>query len=274
MLHVASLGSGSSGNSTVIRSDNTTLLLDCGFTLKETTARLSLLGLHPSDIDAVLLSHEHGDHVKGVGPLSRKFATPIWLTHGTYSSLRDNRFHQIKIIDAHSSWQIGDIQINPFPTPHDAAESCQYVFTHEQVRFACVTDLGACTPHVVSQLEGINSLIVETNYDATMLANGPYPYSLQQRIKSNFGHLGNEQGADLVKHLDHAGLQHILLGHLSEQNNSDQAAFDTMQSRLDGGHERIHVLAQHKPSAWFAVNKSVSLTNTAATADTGMAEPA
>jgi len=128
MLHVASLGSGSSGNSTVVRSDTTTILLDCGFTLKETTARLSLLGLHPADIDAVLLSHEHGDHVKGVGPLSRKFATKVWLTHGTYSSLRDNRFHQIQIIDAHSSYEIGDITINPFPTPHDAAESCQYIF--------------------------------------------------------------------------------------------------------------------------------------------------
>ncbi len=274
MLHVASLGSGSGGNSTVIRTENTTLLLDCGFTLKETTARLSLLGLHPADIDAVLISHEHGDHVKGVGPLSRKFATPVWLTHGTYSSLRDNRFHKIQIIDAHSSWQIGDIDINPFPTPHDAAESCQYIFTHNEVRFAVVTDLGACTPHVVSTLEGINGLIVETNYDNTMLANGPYPYSLQQRIKSNYGHLGNEQGAELVRHLDHAGLQHILLGHISEQNNSDQAAFDTMKNSINDGHERIHVLAQHKPSAWFAVTKLEQKLSSAITTNTEIAEPA
>jgi len=88
-----------------------------------------------------------------------------------------------------------------------------------------------------------------------MLANGPYPYSLQQRIKSNYGHLGNDQGAELVKQLDHDGLQHILLGHISEQNNSDQAAYDTMKAIIDGGYERIHVLAQHKPSAWFTVNR-------------------
>ncbi len=263
MLNVASLGSGSSGNATVVRSATTTLLLDCGFTLKETTARLALLGLHPADIDAVLLSHEHGDHVKGVGPLSRKFATQVWLTHGTYSSLRDNRFHQVKIIDAHTTCEIGDIQINPFPTPHDAAESCQYIFSHEQVCFACVTDLGVCTPHVLAQLKGVNSLIVETNYDNTMLANGPYPYSLQQRIKSNYGHLGNDQGAELVSQLDHSGLQHILLGHLSEQNNSDQAAFDAMKDKLVAGHDRIHVLPQHKPSGWFAIKANTDESKTA-----------
>ena len=256
MLHIASLGSGSSGNATVIRTDNTTLLLDCGFTLKETTARLSLLGLHPADIDAVLVSHEHGDHVKGIGPMSRKFATAVWLTHGTYASLRDNRFHKVQIIDAHSSCEIGDIQISPFPTPHDAAESCQYIFAHKQTRFACVTDLGVCTPHVIAQLEGINGLIVETNYDTEMLENGPYPYSLQQRIKSNYGHLGNDQGADLVRQLDHAGLQHILLGHISEQNNSDQAAYDAVQNRVADAHERIHVLHQHKPSQWFTLSTS------------------
>ncbi len=258
-MHIASLGSGSSGNATVVRTDNTTLLLDCGFTLKEATARLSLLGLHPADIDAVLVSHEHGDHVKGVGPLSRKFAKEVWLTHGTYSSLRDNRFHQVQIIDAHSSCEIGDIQISPFPTPHDAAESCQYIFASKQVRFACVTDLGVCTPHVVEQLDGINGLIVETNYDTTMLENGPYPYSLQQRIKSNYGHLGNDQGAELVKQLDHTGLEHILLGHISEQNNSDQAALDAVQSRVADGHERIHVLHQHKPSPWFTLTPPETL---------------
>jgi len=123
VLQVASLGSGSSGNATLIRSANTLLLLDCGFTLKETTARMEKLGLSPANLDGVLISHEHGDHVKGLGPLSRKFAKPVWLTHGTYNSLRDNRFTHTNLISAHQGFSIGDIEIDPFPTPHAAAES-------------------------------------------------------------------------------------------------------------------------------------------------------
>jgi len=162
MLHVASLGSGSSGNSTVVRSESTTLLLDCGFTLKETTARMAKLGLSPANLDGVLVSHEHGDHVKGIGPLSRKFATPVWLTHGTYNALRDQRFTHTNLINAHQAFKIGDIDIDPFPTPHDAAESCQYVFSKHDVRFACVTDLGASTPHVEEKLAGVTGLLVES----------------------------------------------------------------------------------------------------------------
>lgn len=253
MLQVAALGSGSSGNSLLVRSGGTTLLLDCGFTMKETIARMHHLGVAPSDLSAVLVSHEHGDHIKGVGPLSRKFGLPVWCTHGTYNGARDNRFSSVRLFNAHESFTIDEIGVSPFPTPHDAAESCQFVFTAQSARFANVTDLGACTPHVKEMLTGVNGLVVECNYDNDMLRNGPYPPSLQARIRSDYGHLGNDQAGMLLKELDHPALQHILLGHLSEQNNSDAAALETMQSHLDQGHERVFVLAQHCCSRWFDV---------------------
>lgn len=258
MLQVASLGSGSAGNALLVRSKDTLLLLDCGFTLKETTARMERLGLSPANIDGVLLSHEHGDHVRGVGPLSRKFAKAVWLTHGTFHALRDNRFTHSNLISAHQPFSIGDIHIDPFPTPHDAAESCQYVFTHETVRFACVTDLGTCTPHVEEKLAGVSGLLIESNYDEDMLRNGPYPASLQARIRSDFGHLGNVQAGELVKRLDHAGMQTILLGHLSEQNNSDDAASSTMMKYLPADDNRVTVLPQHSASAWFDLHPASS----------------
>jgi len=253
MLQIAALGSGSSGNSLLVRSGGTTLLIDCGFTMKETIARMHHLGVTPSELSAVLVSHEHGDHVKGVGPLSRKFGLPVWCTHGTYNGARDNRFSSVRLFNAHEPFVIDGITIDPFPTPHDAAESCQFVFSVNNARFANVTDLGACTPHVKAMLTGVNALVVECNYDNDMLRNGPYPPSLQARIRSDYGHLGNEQAGLLMKELDHPELQHILLGHLSEQNNSDAAALATMHSHLDDGHERVFVLAQHCCSHWFDV---------------------
>ena len=256
MLQVAALGSGSSGNSLLVRSGKTTLLVDCGFTMKETIARMFELGVTPADIDAVLISHEHGDHVKGVGPLSRKFAMPVWCTHGTYHRARDNRFSSVRLFHAHESFAIGDMEIDPFPTPHDAAESCQFVFTANKVRFANVTDLGACTPHVKQKLSGIHGLVVECNYDNDMLRNGPYPPQLQARIRSDYGHLGNDQAGELLQLLDHEHLQCILLGHLSEQNNADAVALSTIHSYLKDRPERVSVLAQHCCSQWFELSTS------------------
>ena len=185
--------------------------------------------------------------------LLRKFPVPVWLTHGTYHGLRDQRFNDVHLFHAHQSFTIGDIQIDPFPTPHDAAESCQFVLQQQRVRFACVTDLGTSTPHVLDKLRGVNGLVVECNYDPVMLREGPYPASLQARIRSDYGHLGNDQAAQLVAQLDHPALQCILLGHLSEQNNSDQAALDAVVGKLAQAQGRVTVLHQHCCSEWHSV---------------------
>ena len=215
---------------------------------------MATLGVSLDSTDAILISHEHGDHVKGVGPISRKHGIPVWLTHGTLHRARDRRFPEIRVFHAHEPFAIGDIHVDPFPIPHDAAEPCQFVFESEGIRFANVTDLGACTPHVCEKLAGVNGLVVECNYDPEMLRRGPYPPMLQARIRSDWGHLGNDQAAELLARLDHADLKHILLGHLSEQNNSDEVALDTVCRHLKRDHERVHVLAQHACSQWFRIH--------------------
>ena len=258
-LRVASLGSGSAGNSTVICSSNTTLLLDCGFTLKESVARLSALGLTLDDLDAILISHEHSDHVRGLGPIARKCNASVWITHGSYDAWRDKKIANVNFCTAHQPFTVGDISIDPFPTPHDAAESCQFVFsvgdssaTRPAVRFVVLTDLGICTSHIMEKLKTANAILIECNYDLEMLRNGPYPVSLQSRIRSRFGHLGNQQSAELLAQIDHPELHRILLGHLSERNNTPQLAHDTVAACINNA-ERVRVLEQHKASEWFEI---------------------
>ncbi len=254
MLEVASLGSGSSGNATLVRSATTTLLIDCGFTLKETLKRMATLGVAPSDLTGVLISHEHSDHVKGIGPLSRKFGVPIHLTHGTFGRLRDNRLIAYELFHAHAPFMMGDIEVDPFPTPHDAAESCQFVLRHQGVSFVVATDMGVCTPFVLEKLRGANGLLIECNYDEDMLRNGPYPPSLQHRIRSNYGHLGNVQAGPVVKAIDHPALEYILLGHLSEKNNTENCAREAVLASVSDAGERVEVLKQHAASRWYSIS--------------------
>jgi len=266
MLEVASLGSGSAGNATLVRTENTTLLVDCGFTLKETLKRMASLGVSPSDLTAVLISHEHSDHIKGIGPLSRKFGVPIYLTHGTFRRLKDNRLLAYELFHAHAPFTLGDIEVDPFPTPHDAAESCQFVLRNNQVSFAVATDMGICPPHVLSKLSGVNGMLIECNYDEDMLRNGPYPPSLQHRIRGQFGHLGNVQAGPVVRAIDHPALQTILLGHLSEKNNTESCARDAVLASITRNPERVEVLKQHAASQWYAISSEVITSDTEVTA--------
>ena len=252
-LQIASLGSGSSGNSLIVRSQQTTLLLDCGFTLKETVARMQTLGVSPASLDAILISHEHGDHTKGLGPIARKFNLPVWMTYGTWRAARDKKINRVHQFHAHEEFSIGDISLDPFPTPHDAAESCQFVFGAGGRRFVCLTDLGACTSHVMSKVQGVDALVLESNYDPEMLRQGPYPPSLQARISSNWGHLANQQAGELLAELDHSNLQRVFLGHLSERNNTDDTALGTVREYVPGQQERISVLQQHSCSDWYTL---------------------
>ena len=267
MLHVAALGSGSSGNSLLVRTARTLLLVDCGFTLKESCRRMAGLGIVPERLDGILVTHEHGDHLKGVGPMSRKFGLPVWLTHGTWRGARDKRFADTRLFDADEPFAIGDIAIDPFPTPHDAAASCQFVFEAGGARFANLTDLGACTPHVRHKIEGVDGIVVECNYCPTMLREGPYPPMLQARIRSDWGHLGNDQAGEMLARLDHPELRWILLGHLSEHNNTGEVAREAVLSHLERDHDRVVVLDQHRESRWFGVGDVPEATHAPAPAD-------
>ena len=254
MLQFAALGSGSSGNATLIRSQDTCVLLDCGFTIKETTARLQQLGLQLQDLAAIVVTHEHADHLGGVAPLARRFRMPVYMTHGTYRRARDKKFPQLKLFHAFESLRIGDLALQPFPTPHDAAESCQFVFSSDRgARLATLTDLGCTTSAMLELLQGLDALLLECNYDTQMLRDGPYPPSLQNRIRGAYGHLGNEQAADFLQLIDYPGLQQIVLAHLSEKNNTPAAAYDAVLRRVESAADRMQILQQDAVSQWYQI---------------------
>lgn len=225
MLRFASLGSGSKGNGTLIESGKTRILVDCGFSLSETEFRLHRLGCPPQSLTAILVTHEHGDHAGGVGRLSRRYNIPVWLTVGTYHAMRDTRFAQMHYINVHQPLAIHDLHVTPFPVPHDAREPCQFVFSDGAHRLGLLTDVGSLTPLIVQTLQGLDSLLLECNYDAHMLENSEYPPSLKARVAGRYGHLNNLQSCELLRQLDLSRLQHLIGMHLSENNNLPEYAY-------------------------------------------------
>src|SRR5512145_2317088 len=182
-MRFALLGSGSEGNALVVQAGRTRVLLDCGFSLSETVARLSRLGLSPESLHGIVVTHEHGDHISGVAKLARKFSIPVWLSHGTLRA-QSVAFAGIPIseINIHSRFAIGDMEVQPYPVPHDAGEPVQFVFGDGAKRLGVLTDTGSGTPHVETMLSGCHALVLECNHDTGMLMGGPYPYSLKQRV--------------------------------------------------------------------------------------------
>lgn len=238
-MRFASLGSGSKGNATLIEANETRLLLDCGFTLKETESRLQRLDRTAADLSAILVTHEHSDHIKGVGALARKYQLPVYLTAGTLHQGRVGELPNVELINCHQPFQIGDIQVQPVPVPHDAREPCQFVFQYQQLKLGVLTDLGSLTPHVEKHYSGLDALVLECNYDPDMLEEGPYPYSLKQRILGDYGHLSNSQAAQLLTRVDTNQLQHLLLSHISQQNNCPALASEVISAFLDGMDDNV-----------------------------------
>jgi phosphoribosyl 1,2-cyclic phosphodiesterase len=251
VISLASIGSGSAGNAILIRANGTCILVDNGFTLRETRRRLATLSVDAEEIDAIVVTHEHGDHLSGVGPFARKYKTPVWMTHGTWRACRDKKLPDIHLFHAHQGFTIGDVSLEPFPMPHDAAESCQFVFRAGKHRVATLTDLGCTTRYMEEHLHGLDGLLIECNYDADMLRNGPYGEYLQARIRGSWGHLDNVQAAAFARKVDGPGLQKILLGHLSEKNNTPDAVTRTFNEHAPELAGKTAILAQDFASDWF-----------------------
>lgn len=254
-MRFALLGSGSAGNGLVVEHAGTRLLIDCGFTLKETERRLGRLGLSGSELDAVLVTHEHGDHLGGVGPLARKHKVPVWLTHGTGASAaaRLGEVPAVEYFNSHEAFSIGELEVRPYPVPHDAREPAQFVFGDGQYRLGILTDAGMVTPHIEAQLSGCDALVMESNHDERMLAEGPYPPRLQARVGGNWGHLSNAQAGALLQKLDVSRLQHIVAAHLSEKNNLPALARQVFAEALDCAEEWIAVAGQDEGLGWRAL---------------------
>lgn len=219
-LQFASLGSGSKGNGTVVRDGTTTVLIDCGFTLSEVHRRLERLGLSVADLDAVLVTHEHGDHVSGVARLARQAKIPVFASYGTFLSSKLDQVPRAEPLNAGDEMVIGGMSITAVPVPHDAREPVQYTFNQNGTRLGVLTDLGSITPHVLRHFEGCQGLLLECNHDEQMLAQGPYHAALKRRVASDYGHLNNRQSLEFLLQSDQTVLQELVIGHISEQNNS------------------------------------------------------
>lgn len=251
-MRFASLGSGSEGNSLVVQQGETYVLMDCGFNLTESVARLARLGLNPEALGGIVVTHEHGDHVSGVARLSKKYNLPVWLTHGTLRAQFKTlgNLSNVTEINPHHSFFIGDIRIQPYLVPHDAAEPVQYVFGEADKRLGVLTDVGSSTPFIEQTLNGCAALVLECNHDHQLLADGDYPYSLKQRVGGRFGHLSNEDASSLLSRLDTSNLQHIVAAHLSRKNNSPELAILALSRALQCPKEWIGVATQEEGFGW------------------------
>ncbi len=248
-MRFASLGSGSRGNATVVEQDSTLLLVDCGFSVRETERRLLRLGRDAEQVTAVLVTHEHSDHIGGVALFARKYRVPVWMTPGTRAACRDEP-DGIELFSSHAAFAVGDLEVTPFPVPHDAREPAQFVFGNGALRLGVLTDTGSLTPHIEQQLGGCDALFLECNHDRAMLADGPYPPVLKRRVGGDFGHLSNDQSAELLRRIDCSRLQHIAAAHLSEKNNTPALARDSVSQALDCGGEWVAVADQQQGLGW------------------------
>ncbi|WP_372758516.1 MBL fold metallo-hydrolase [Litorivivens sp.] len=251
-MRFASLGSGSRGNGTLLESDSTCLLVDCGFTMRETERRMARLGRQVSDLSGILVTHEHSDHIKGVVPLARKYGLPVYATHGTAQYDGMAKLPGLHEVNTHGTFQVGDIEVSAVAVPHDAREPCQYVFSHRNRRFGLLTDLGSITQFVVEQYRNCDALVLEFNHDSDMLAYGPYPPSLKRRVGGDWGHLNNRQAAQLLSQLELSRLQHIVMAHISEKNNTVALAERALGTVLESGDAAISA-DQESGFDWLAI---------------------
>lgn len=237
-MELCSITSGSSGNCIYVGSDNTHLMIDAGISGKRIEAGLNEIGLTTADIDGILITHEHSDHIGGLGVLARRYGIPMYSTPGTIRGIKeshclgeipDGLFREIQ---ADKDFLIEDLRIKPIRVSHDANEPVAYRVQHEDKAVAVITDLGKYDDYIVEAFSGVDALLLEANHDVRMLQVGRYPYYLKQRILGEFGHLSNELSGQLLSELMHDNLKTVLLGHLSAENNLAELAYETVRLEI------------------------------------------
>jgi len=256
MLRFRSLGSGSTGNATLVEATSggrtSRLLIDCGFTLRHLDARLARAGLMASDIDAIFITHEHGDHIGCAHALSRRERIPVWMSEGTWLATGGRDFEgRLHLARDGLDIQVGNLLIQPFTVPHDAREPLQLRCTDGARSLGVLTDLGHATPHVLGRLMGLDALLLEFNHDADMLAGSAYPPFLKQRVGGNYGHLSNAAAGAIAKAVLHSGLRHVLGAHLSEQNNRPEIVRRAMAEALGSNEAEMLTATAADGSPWL-----------------------
>jgi phosphoribosyl 1,2-cyclic phosphodiesterase len=251
-MRFASLGSGSRGNALLVEAGSTRLLIDCGFAPRDTLLRLARLGCPAESLSGIVVTHEHGDHIAGALKLAARYRLTVWMTHGTFASTSatSGRPPDAELIDSHQAFAVGDLQLFPFPVPHDAREPVQFVVSDGRHRLGVATDLGSSTPHVERMLSGCDALVLECNHDMALLQRGNYPPHLKRRIAGRFGHLDNAASAALLSALDASKLQHLIAAHLSQKNNTPALARAALAAVLNCDPSWIGVADQEEGFGW------------------------
>jgi len=228
-LSVCVLASGSKGNAIYISNGTSAVLVDAGLSGKAIECRMRERGLDPAALSAIIVSHEHADHIQGVGVLSRRFRLPVYIGSSTLGAApRVGRLHETRLFECGRDFNIGDLRIHPFSISHDAADPAGFTFLYRCTKIGIATDLGIATAMVKEHLKACTLLVLEANHDPDMLMGGPYPWPLKQRIKGRSGHLSNEESRTLLGEIQHEELTHVVLAHLSETNNTPDVAFQTV----------------------------------------------
>jgi phosphoribosyl 1,2-cyclic phosphodiesterase len=258
MLRFRSLGSGSTGNAALVEATSagrtSRLLVDCGFGIKQLDLRLAQAGLVAGDIDAVFVTHEHGDHIGCAHTLSRRNRVPVWMSEGTWLATGARDFEgRLNLARDDAAFSVGDIGVQPFTVPHDAREPLQLRCTDGNRTLGVLTDLGHATAHVLARLSGVHALLLEFNHDSDLLANSAYPSFLKHRVGGNYGHLSNTAAAEIARAVLHDGLRHVVAAHLSEQNNRPDIVRRLMADALGGDEAEMLTATAAEGSPWLDV---------------------
>lgn len=257
MFEFCSLYSGSSGNSLLVQTKNTKILIDAGESAKKITEALSSLNVNPTDLDGILVTHEHADHIKGLGTFSKKYDIPVYANQKTWEAMPEQ---DAKILEKNKkcfipleNFEIGDLKIYPFKIPHDAANPCGFNLIHHNQKMSIATDIGHMTSDVIHKLEDSSFLLLESNYDPNILKYSKYPYPLKKRIAGPNGHLANSDAGKTISYLLNSGLKQVMLGHLSKENNFPELAYKTVveeliENKYNENSISINVASRFQPS--------------------------